>query len=399
MTQTTPSSGRVLSIDIMRGITLCLMLFVNDLFEPGVPSWMVHTKAETDGMGLADWVFPGFLFMAGLSIPYAMAARKKKGDTPFKLLLHVLFRSASLLIIGILMLNGSRVNEALTGMPELLWRVLMYISIFLVWNAYTRKKVLQPLFVTLQFIGLAGLIYLVTIFKAGSADDVKWLETGWWGILGLIGWGYLTAALVYLLIGERLDLAVISWAVFVVLNILSQSGMLHIAGATNRIFGVVLNGNVPSIVLAGLAIGILIKKQQAKKNQLLKWFIIMGALSLIGGFILRNWFIISKIYGTPSWAMLCNGISILLFALVYYCTDVLNKVNWAWLFTIAGRNSLTTYLAPDLIYFACWGWSIPLFFYKQSGNMILAIGGSIAWTVLMVLLAHALSRIYIKLKL
>ncbi|MGE9313269.1 acyltransferase family protein [Niabella sp. CJ426] len=399
MTQTTLSSGRVFSIDIMRGITLCLMLFVNDLFEPGVPSWMVHTKAETDGMGLADWVFPGFLFMAGLSIPYAMAARKKKGDTRFKLLLHVLFRSASLLSIGILMLNGSRVNEALTGMPGLLWKVLMYISVFLVWNTYPRKKELKPLFVALQFIGLAGLIYLVTIFKAGSAEDVKWLETGWWGILGLIGWGYLTAALVYLLIGDRLGLAVISWAVFVVLNILSQSGIVHIGGSANRIFGVVLNGNVPSIVLAGLTIGILVKKLQEQKNQLLKWLIVMGALSLVGGFILRNWFIISKIQGTPSWAMLCNGISILLFALVYYCTDILNKTKWAALFNIAGRNSLTTYLAPDLIYFACWGWGIPLFFYKQSENMTLAIGGSICWTVLMVLLAHVLSKIYIKLKL
>jgi predicted acyltransferase len=375
------------------------MLFVNDLFEPGVPSWMVHTKAETDGMGLADWVFPGFLFMAGLSIPYAMAARKKKGDTLFKLLLHVLFRSASLLIIGILTLNGSRVNEALTGMPELLWKVLMYVSVFLVWNAYPRKKELKQLFVALQFIGLAGLIYLVTIFKAGSAEDVKWLETGWWGILGLIGWGYLTAALVYLLTGDRLGLAVISWAVFVVLNMLSQSGIVHIGGSANRILGVAINGNVPSIVLAGLTIGIIVKKLQEQKNQLLKWLIVMGALSLIGGFILRNWFIISKIQGTPSWAMLCNGISILLFALVYYCTDILNRTRWAALFNMAGRNSLTTYLAPDLIYFACWGWGIPLFFYKQSENMTLAIGGSIGWTILMVLLAHALSRIYIKLKL
>ncbi|HTG57637.1 MAG TPA: hypothetical protein VL943_15275, partial [Niabella sp.] len=63
------------------------------------------------------------------------------------------------------------------------------------------------------------------------------------------------------------------------------------------------------------------------------------------------------------------------------------------------RNSLTTYLAPDLIYFACWGWGIPLFFYKQKESMILAIGGSICWTILMVLLAHVLSKIYIKLKL
>ncbi|MCH5719648.1 hypothetical protein [Niabella hibiscisoli] len=115
--------------------------------------------------------------------------------------------------------------------------------------------------------------------------------------------------------------------------------------------------------------------------------------------MLRNWFIISKIYGTPSWAMLCNGISILLFAIVYYCTDVLKIVKWATLFNIAGRNSLTTYLAPDLIYFACWGWGIPLFFYKQSENMLLAIGGSVAWTILMVLFAHGLSKIHIKLKL
>lgn len=399
MTHTTPSSGRVFSIDIMRGITLCLMLFVNDLFEPGVPAWMVHTKAETDGMGLADWVFPGFLFMAGLSIPYAMAARKKKGDSSFKLLLHVLFRSASLLIIGILMLNGSRVNEALAGMPELLWKVLMYMGVFLVWNAYPRKKGLRPLFVVLQLLGLTLLIYLVFIFKAGSPEDVRWLETGWWGILGLIGWGYLTAALVYLLIADRLSFAVLSWMLFVILNMLSQAGIFHIGGLAGRILGVVLNGNVPSNVLAGLTIGILIKQQKEQKNQLLKWLILTGTLSLIGGFVLRNWFIISKIYGTPSWAMLCNGISILLFTLVYYCTDILNKVKWAWLFNIAGRNSLTTYLAPDLIYFACWGWSIPLFFYKQNQSMILAVGGSVAWTIVMVLLAHALSRIYIKLKL
>src|SRR5690606_20262281 len=114
------------------------------------------------------------------------------------------------------------------------------------------NKGLKPLFAALQLTGLCGLICLVVIFRAGSRDDIKWLETGWWGILGLIGWGYFTAALVYLLIGERLALAVLSWGVFVVLNILTQSGMLHIGGPAGRVFGVVLNGNVPSIVLAGL---------------------------------------------------------------------------------------------------------------------------------------------------
>jgi predicted acyltransferase len=68
---------RIRSMDVMRGFTLFLMLFVNDLFIPGVPKWLVHSEADEDGMGLADWVFPGFLFMVGMAVPYAVAARKR----------------------------------------------------------------------------------------------------------------------------------------------------------------------------------------------------------------------------------------------------------------------------------------------------------------------------------
>lgn len=63
---------RIQSTDVMRGLILFLMLFVNDLYTPGVPKWLVHTAAQEDGMGLADWVFPGFLFLVGLSIPFRL---------------------------------------------------------------------------------------------------------------------------------------------------------------------------------------------------------------------------------------------------------------------------------------------------------------------------------------
>jgi hypothetical protein len=52
MNDSKSKSNRILSIDIMRGLTLFLMLFVNDLFVPGVPTWLVHTKGNVDGMGL-----------------------------------------------------------------------------------------------------------------------------------------------------------------------------------------------------------------------------------------------------------------------------------------------------------------------------------------------------------
>ncbi|MBS1489763.1 MAG: DUF5009 domain-containing protein [Bacteroidetes bacterium] len=393
------TSTRVASIDIMRGLTLCLMLFVNDLYVPGVPHWMIHTQATEDGMGLADWVFPGFLFMVGLSIPYAIEARKKKGDGLTKNLWHVLLRSISLLLIGVLILNGTRLNPTLTGMPELVWTAGLYISIFLVWNAYPSESKFKKFFTVLKTVGVLGLLYLAFIFKAGTAEETSWLETGWWGILGLIGWGYLTASLVYLLISERIIPALLAWAFFVLLNILTQLHWLRVDNLFGKIFGIVLDGNTPSLVLAGLTTGILIRKNAANKTKLIKILAAMGVVCALLGFVLRHWFILSKIYGTPSWAMVCNGISLLVLSVVYYVTDMAGKEKWAWLFTLAGKNSLTTYLAPDLIYFACWGLNIPLFFYKQDASMMLAVGGSVVWAVAMVFYSYALTKIGIRLKL
>ncbi len=78
-------NNRIYSIDIMRGLTLVLMLFVNDLYMPGVPSWLGHMKADFDGMGLADWVFPGFLFMVGMAIPFSIGNRIAKGEDNYSL--------------------------------------------------------------------------------------------------------------------------------------------------------------------------------------------------------------------------------------------------------------------------------------------------------------------------
>ena len=51
------------------------MLFVNDLNMNVAPAWLGHMEADFDGMGLADWVFPGFLFIVGMAIPFAFSKR------------------------------------------------------------------------------------------------------------------------------------------------------------------------------------------------------------------------------------------------------------------------------------------------------------------------------------
>ncbi len=390
--------NRILTIDVMRGLTLFLMLFVNDLYAPGVPEWLTHRAADFDGMGLADWVFPGFLFMVGLAVPYAIQSRLKKGDTTFKLLTHIIIRTVSLLIIGVLMLNVDRVNPELTGMHKYLWAILTYISIFLIWNQYGKIK--RNYVFILKGTGFIGLLILIAIFKAGTPEEITWLQTGWWGILGLIGWGYLVTSLTYLIAKNSLVATGIIWLFFIVLNVLSQLGMLSYLDFLKPAFGVLISGNTPSIVLAGLFFSLILRKYSAEN--FLKFVtiaVVLGGLVLASGFIIRNWFIISKIKATPSWAMICNGISILVFVILYTVIDIFGRKKWSAVFKPAGQNSLTTYLAPNILYYTIWMFGFTILFYKQSEHSIVVVLGSIVWALLMIGFAALLSKIGIRLKL
>ncbi|MEZ4809273.1 MAG: DUF5009 domain-containing protein [Allomuricauda sp.] len=398
MTETS-SKSRILSIDIMRGLTLFLMLFVNDLYVPGVPKWMVHTQAHEDGMGLADWVFPGFLFMVGMAIPFAFMSREKKGETTGKIIGHILVRTVSLLLIGVFMVNVHRLNPELAVISQNVWAILVYLSVFLVWNKYPENSSYGKLFLGLKALGVIGLGILAIIFRAGTAEDPEWMATSWWGILGLIGWGYFAASLTYLFTKGKLVPIVLTWMFFIALNMFSQWNMLGFLNPIRPVFGVLISGNTPSIVLCGLVVGVLLKTYKSDFKKLQSILIPMGIIVLSLGFVLRTWFIISKIGGTPSWAMVCNGISILLFCLLFFIIDQRKWEKWSAIFKPAGQNSLTTYLAPDILYYMIWGLGLNILFYKQDGSAVLAVVGSLVWAVAMIGFAALLSKINIKLKL
>lgn len=394
------TSGRILSIDIMRGLTLVLMLFVNDLYMPGVPAWLGHMKADFDGMGLADWVFPGFLFMVGMAIPFAIGGRIAKGEANIVIAKHISIRTISLLIIGVLMLNSGRVNPELTGMSKNLWAVLMYTGVFLVWNKYSDDS--SRIFTTtgLKLLGMAILAFLVFRFKSGQEVNEGSLITGWWGILGLIGWGYLVAAFIFLAFRENLLYTGLSVIFFLILNILSKLNLLDFLNPVKFLLGTIIDGNVPFIVLSGLFTTLILKKMASSDHKkLIVTIVTFGIVSLIAGFILRKWFIISKIQATPSWGLVCNGISLLLFALLYWIMDVKKQINWAFFLKPAGENSLTTYIAPALLYHLIWISGLPILFYKHSPIPLVVIAGSIAWSLAMVGLTALLVKIGIKLRL
>ncbi|HEX2976724.1 MAG TPA: DUF5009 domain-containing protein [Bacteroidales bacterium] len=393
------SGNRVYSIDIMRGLTLILMLFVNDLFMPGVPHWLGHMEASFDGMGLADWVFPGFLFMVGMAIPYSIGKRIKTGEDNFQISRHIFIRTISLLIIGVLMLNTGRVNPELTGISKNLWSLLMYIGVFLTWNDYKEKENNYFTNLGLRMLGMALLTFLVFRFRSGQPENDGSLVTGWWGILGLIGWGYVVAAFIYLFVKDEIVNITVAFLFFLVMNILDKAGLLSYLDTVRPLFGVIIEGNVPMIVLAGALMTLLLKKYNSRPDRFIIIGAILGVISISAGFVLRHWFIISKIQATPSWGLICNGISMLLFVILYYVMDMRKQTGWTSLIKTAGEHSLTTYIAPDIIYYLIWISGVPVLIYKHSGNPLIVILGSIAWSLLMVGLTKLLVRFGIKLKL
>lgn len=398
-TTTKPTSQRILSIDIVRGLTLLLMLFVNDLYMPGVPAWLGHTEMNYDGMGLADWVFPSFLFMVGISIPYAIEARRRRGASDLAITGHILWRTLSLICIGVALLNAGRINPEMTGITSQTWRWLFYLFLFMLWNSYPRESRYALVFKILRAIGFIGIITLLAIFRAGTPEDPQWLVASWWGILGLIGWGYVVAALTSLATRGSLIGAVVVWAVFLALNCISSAGINDWATSLRTIFGTVLQGNTPMIVLTGLVTGTYLMRTSHDNRRKMWTMIVAGVVLIVAGFVLRNWYIISKILATPSWGLICNGISLLVLALVFYRTDICGRTRFTSLLSTTGRNSMTTYLAPSVLYSFIGLLPFRLLFYKQPDCALLAIAGSAAWAIAMAYFSILLERLYIKLKL
>src|SRR5450759_1698664 len=208
------ASPRIASIDALRGLVMFMMIFVNDIAGVStqiVPAWMRHFHGKS-GMTFVDLVFPAFLFIVGMAIPFALGSRLKQGEPVWKTIRHIAIRTLSLLFIGILMVHETPDSEKM-GWSGPLWTTLMYLAAILAFCTISmprqsdpsadRKKVFRIISAALRALGLMSLVYLAFAFRGGDGHRIVslapfYINTSWYGILGLIGWAYLVGSLVYL---------------------------------------------------------------------------------------------------------------------------------------------------------------------------------------------------------
>ena len=349
-TQTALNPARVGAIDILRALTMVLMIFVNDLWSlTNIPAWLEHVPPGADGIGLADVVFPAFLFIVGMSLPFAIDNRRKKGDSDWQLVGHVLLRSVALLTMGVFLVNGESINETATGLPRLLWNVLCCTSFILVWNSYP-KSAPTWLSTGLKTAGLLTLLVLAILYRGGDVEKTTRFEPHWWGILGLIGWSYLAAALVTVFARNRLFVLMAAWCGFALLSMLSQADLLP--NTIDFIPAAIRGGTLAGLSMGGVVIATVFQHYRKQGDNRRMTSVFLGTAVLLTGLsvITRPYWGLSKLDATPAWLFLCSAFTILAFTAIYWLADVKGKGQWFSFIKPAGTDTLLCYLIPYFAY-------------------------------------------------
>jgi len=345
------NNQRILSIDALRGITIFVMVFVNDLAgTPGIPAWMGHMPADADAMSFVDVVFPAFLFIAGMSIPFALKNRLQKTGSFTRLQAHILWRVLGLLTLGFFMVNGEDgYNEAASGLPLHLWLLLFYTAAILTWNVYTFKN--KTWHYLLRSIGIAGLVLLAFVYRGGD-NGQQYMRPHWWGILGLIGWAYLFACIFYQLLKGNILLLILMVAFCTAFYMVSKLPAIQNNNGFSWMRSQAGNAAHTSVVLCGIVLSQVFfgtGKTATVSTRFLQAAAFSGIL-FIAGYLIRPYYKISKIYATPTWCLYSAGICCIIFSLLYWLIDIKGKSKWTVFFWPAATNPLLTYIIPGILF-------------------------------------------------
>lgn len=376
------------------------MIFVNDLAGiRAAPWWLKHYPEDQSGMTVVDWVFGGFLFVVGMSIPLAMGARRARGESALRIIGHVLVRTISLIALGILMVNMPA-DAAAMGWPKHLWEVLVLACAIAAWNSPPRDAPLwcRRSALAARIVGFAGLAILAALYRG---KDGAWLTTQWWGILGLIGWAYLIASLLYLWLGGDRGLLIAAAAALMCVYFASSAHMFEELWISKYLNVGAQVGSHGAIAMLGAALGVVVQSadRAGGHDSKVSWAGLFGTMLLLSGALLVPMDGINKNLATPSWSLACAAITCWLWVPVHALVDVARIRPITWLLSCAGANALLIFLLQPLFYYLIWMIGFPLYARLGSGSLAWGISRSAGLAIALTLLACVLNAARVRLRL
>ena len=397
---------RNLTIDLLRAITMALMLMVNDFWSVnGIPHWLQHAAWGEDMLGFSDIVFPSFLFCVGLSSPYAVAAMRRKGRSEGDVIRHILSRSFALILMGAFICNYEEGIDPSVGYDRNGYSLLMTLAFFLLYNRYPQGR--RTLTALLRMAGVALLLYLMITSRS---PEGRTFYPYWWGILGLIGCAYLFCALVYALARKDRTILLVWLLLFLVCLCCSETapysalqGRTLLSLPEPNIVQLTLNilhlGNASShlLVMSGVLFSaIYLRKASLWRPSRQTVCTLLLALSCaVVALVSHRLFIVSKLIGTLPWIFYTLAIDLALYTLIDWLVRKGKARRLAFL-SPAGTATLTCYMLPYVVYplislSVGWNWSYAI---PES----LGIVKCMLFSALCIALTWALCKLSVKLK-
>lgn len=300
------TSGRLESLDIVRGITVAGMIMVNSSSDE---SFEMFKHATWNGLTLSDFVFPFFLFIMGVSIFLSM----KKSDFRYsgKLLFKIVKRTLLLFLIGIAInwLSGAVWGESLSELR--FWAVLQRIAVcYLLVCCFALCR--RPHYTVALVIALMA-VYTVIIFTGNGYCEVPEENL-------------LYKVDVWMLGKEHLY----RW-----MPIDPEGLVSTLCAVTNT--------------LLGFYCAHLFSKETDLSGKIISVFT-LGCSLVIAGFLIHFFIPYNKNIWSPSFALVTSGSCGMLLGMVMNIRDRLgHSGKWSRIFLVFGVNPLMLYVSSDLI--------------------------------------------------
>ncbi|TKG96896.1 DUF5009 domain-containing protein [Puteibacter caeruleilacunae] len=320
MTNNKPA--RLLSLDALRGFDMFWIMGGEILFRAlaKATDWkwadwwsnqMHHVK--WDGFHAYDLVFPLFMFMSGVAIPYALLGKLEKGAPKSTIYRKVIKRAIILFVFGLIYNGFFKFEFGTLRMASVLGQIgfAYLVASIIVINTKNFKS---------------RLIWLVGIL-AGYAALQLWVPVPGHGAGVLTPEGCINGYIDRMLLPGRLHG-----------GIFDPEGILCIVSAS-------------AITLMGSLAGQVLRTNRFKEMSKVGILGATGVAVLVTGSILSIWYPLIKAAWTTSFNLVAGGLSLILLTIFYLIVDVWKYQKWTFFFRVIGLNSITIYMAMRLVNF------------------------------------------------
>ncbi len=310
--------NRYLAIDVMRGMTVALMIVVNMSISSQL-SYAQLLHATWFGFTLTDAIFPTFLFVVGSAMAFTMPRYENNKNNG--LFIKTLKRAFLIFLFGFIVSN------------------------FPFFHIKNGEIIFQD-FDNLRFLGV--------LQRIGICFALATLIIHFTGKKGALIYSILSLPIYWILIAHFGDYSLEHNAALKFdLVIFGASHLYKGEGIPFDPEG--LLGIIPSLanLLSGYLVVSYLRNASDKKSANFK-IIALGIILIIIGNILAQFFPISKKLWTSSYACLTIGIDCLVLGILVYFIDICDLKKGTYYFEVFGKNTLFIYIFAEILMAILW---------------------------------------------